>query len=86
MIFDILFFIIFIIGTFYCYRKFILNGSWLQFFIGGNSFVAGFRIIKDYIPHEKYWVYHTARITIGLSLIALASFLRKKYEKNIDTI
>ena len=81
MIFEILFFVFFMSASFHFYRKYILIGQGWNYFIGGNSFIAGFGIIKDNIPDEKKWFFHIVTVTIGISIIALVVFLRKKHQK-----
>ena len=81
MIFNILFFMFFMFASFYHYRKHVLKGHGWNFFIGGNSFIAGFGIIKDNIPDENKWIFHIVTVIIGLSIIALVVFLRKKHKK-----
>ncbi|MEH7351069.1 hypothetical protein [Gottfriedia acidiceleris] len=84
MISDILFFVFFISASFYFYRKYILIGHGMNYFIGANSFIAGFENIKDNIPSEKKWIFHIITVIIGLSILALVEFLRKK--QNIKVI
>ncbi len=83
MIFDILFFVLFMSGSFYFYRKYILIGHGMNFFIGTNSFVAGFGIIKDNIPNERKLVFLIITVIIGLSILALVELLRKKQNLKI---
>ncbi|MEH7455403.1 hypothetical protein [Gottfriedia acidiceleris] len=83
MILDILFFVFFIFASFYFYRKYILIGNGMNYFIGSNSFIAGFGIIKDNIPNGKKWVFHIITVIIGLSILALVEFLRKKQKLKI---
>ncbi|KQL34030.1 hypothetical protein AN960_20580 [Bacillus sp. FJAT-25509] len=83
MIFEILFFVFFMSASFHFYRKYILIGHGWNYFIGGNSFIAGFGIIKDNIPDEKKWVFHIVTIVIGLSILVLVEFLRKKHKNKV---
>ncbi len=83
MISDILFFVFFMFGSFYFYRKYILIGNGMNYFICANSFIAGFGIIKDNIPNEKKWVFHIITVIIGLSILALVEFSRKKQKLKI---
>lgn len=83
MIFEILFFVFFMFASFHFYRKYILIGQGMNFFIGGNSFIAGFGIIKDNIPDEKKWFFHIVTVIIGLSILALVELLRKKHKNKV---
>ncbi|PET48355.1 hypothetical protein CN514_19820 [Bacillus sp. AFS001701] len=83
MIFDIVFFVFFMVASFYFYRKYILIGRGKNYFIGANSFIAGFGIITDNIPNEKKWIFHIITVIIGLSILALVEFLRKKQNLKI---
>jgi len=76
---NILFFVFFICASIYHYRKYILIGKGWNLFIGGNSFIAGFGIIKSNISDEKKWLFYIVTIIIGLSILALVEFLRKKH-------
>ncbi|MFJ7725359.1 hypothetical protein ACIQXV_04250 [Neobacillus sp. NPDC097160] len=83
MIFEILFFVFFMIASFHFYRKYILFGHGMNYLIGANSFIAGFGIIKDNIPDEKKWFFHIVSVIIGLSILALVGFLRKKQKNKV---
>ncbi|MFF2878739.1 hypothetical protein ACFVR2_20705 [Gottfriedia sp. NPDC057991] len=83
MISDILFFVFFMSASFYFYRKYILIGHGMNYFIGANSFIAGFENIKDNILNEKKWVFHFVTVIIGLSILALVELLRKKQNSKV---
>ncbi|ETI69408.1 hypothetical protein [Neobacillus vireti] len=83
MIFEILFFVIFMIASFHFYRKYILIGHGWNSLIGANSFIAGFGIIKDNIPDEKKWFFHIVTVIIGLSILALVEILRRKHKNKV---
>ncbi|PEC50309.1 hypothetical protein [Bacillus sp. AFS096315] len=83
MIFDILFFVLFMFAAFHFYRKYILIGHGMNYFIGANSFIAGFGIIKANIPDDKKWVFHMVTVIIGLSILALVEFLREKHKNKV---